>query len=263
MITKQSTDQHSRRVTLGQVPVEFWDYASLTQFVVDCAKAGRGGLIITPNVSIARQMTDSALPAEIYDPLASPVDGSPLCTLVQLAGHGRPERVTGVDLMREVVNATRSEDISVAVIGAGARGFLDSMSDTSRRVPLAGGELPFADAVAPEMIKSAREVSGSSPQIVFVCLGFPKQELVALELRRYLPGTVFIGVGAAARMLSGDVVRAPALLQRLQMEWLWRLASEPKRLFRRYILQDLPWFARSATKIVLARRPRGVRGAAA
>ena len=81
----------------------------------------------------------------------------------------------------------------------------------------------------------------SQPSGVVLCgLGFPKQEYLAVTLRRSHPGYWYLGCGAAIDMVGGRACRAPFWVQRLGFEWLYRLGQEPRRLFRRYLVQDLP-----------------------
>ncbi|BCY05671.1 WecB/TagA/CpsF family glycosyltransferase [Actinoplanes sp. L3-i22] len=92
------------------------------------------------------------------------------------------------------------------------------------------------------------------PDLVFVGLGFPKQESVIERLRRDLPATWFVGCGAAVNFVAGDVHRAPRWMQRTGLEWAHRLGAEPRRLARRYLRQDAPYALR-----LLARAPRRAR----
>jgi N-acetylglucosaminyldiphosphoundecaprenol N-acetyl-beta-D-mannosaminyltransferase len=97
----------------------------------------------------------------------------------------------------------------------------------------------------------------AAPDIVFVALGFPKQERLIAELRPRMPGTWFMPCGISFSMVAGEFPRAPRLVQSLGLEWLHRLAQEPQRLYRRYIVQGIPFlFALLASSLaVRLRRP--------
>src|SRR2546423_1101629 len=84
----------------------------------------------------------------------------------------------------------------------------------------------------------------ASPDLVFVGLGFPRQEEVISRLRPVLPGAWFLGCGAAIDFVAGDRRRAPQWMQRNGLEWLYRLGSEPRRLAGRYLRHDAPHPAR-------------------
>ncbi|MEU4158884.1 WecB/TagA/CpsF family glycosyltransferase [Actinoplanes sp. NPDC026670] len=94
-------------------------------------------------------------------------------------------------------------------------------------------------------------VVAARPDLVFVGLGFPKQELVIERLRPELPGTWFVGCGAAVNFVAGDIGRAPRWMQRTGLEWAHRLGTEPRRLAGRYLRHDAPYTLR-----LLARAPR-------
>ena len=95
------------------------------------------------------------------------------------------------------------------------------------------------------------------PDIVFVGLGFPKQEHLILRLRPRFPSIWFVSCGISLSYVSGDVTRAPSWAQHAGLEWLFRLAQEPRRLARRYLVDGLPFCARllasSAWKRLLSR----------
>jgi len=107
-------------------------------------------------------------------------------------------------------------------------------------------------------------VAETNPDLVLVGLGFPKQEHLIARLRPALPAAWMLGCGAGIPMAAGQFRRAPALLQRIGAEWLHRLVLEPRRLARRYLINDLPFaialLARAAAG--RTRRATSPRGAA-
>jgi N-acetylglucosaminyldiphosphoundecaprenol N-acetyl-beta-D-mannosaminyltransferase len=109
-----------------------------------------------------------------------------------------------------------------------------------------------------QRIETALREAGSD--VVFVALGFPKQEHLIARLKPALPDTWFVSCGITLSFVAGDVRRAPAWVQRLGLEWLHRLTQEPRRLFRRYVLLGMPFLVRlvgaAATyRLRNARRP--------
>jgi N-acetylglucosaminyldiphosphoundecaprenol N-acetyl-beta-D-mannosaminyltransferase len=100
------------------------------------------------------------------------------------------------------------------------------------------------------------------PDIVYVGLGFPKQERVIAHLRERFPQTWFLGIGMSIGFVGGQVPRAPVWMQRMGLEWLHRLAQEPRRLGRRYLLRGLPFAARLLMHGVLSRMGRETTGEA-
>ncbi|GAB3863716.1 hypothetical protein GCM10027610_110930 [Dactylosporangium cerinum] len=86
-------------------------------------------------------------------------------------------------------------------------------------------------------------VIDAEPEMVYVGIGFPRQEHLIRRLRAALPGTWFLGCGAAVNFVAGDIQRANPAMQKAGLEWLDRLAREPRRLARRYLREDAPFAA--------------------
>jgi N-acetylglucosaminyldiphosphoundecaprenol N-acetyl-beta-D-mannosaminyltransferase len=85
------------------------------------------------------------------------------------------------------------------------------------------------------------DVVDAAPDIVFCGFGFPKQEQMIADLRRELPQAWFLGCGAALSFVAQTLPRAPVWMQRAGLEWLHRFLREPRRLFRRYFVNDVPF----------------------
>jgi N-acetylglucosaminyldiphosphoundecaprenol N-acetyl-beta-D-mannosaminyltransferase len=97
------------------------------------------------------------------------------------------------------------------------------------------------------------DVVEAKPDLVLVGLGFPKQERLIDELRPELPGAWFLGCGASINFVIGDERRAPRWMQRSGLEWIHRLAQEPRRLGPRYLRHDLPYAASLLGRSALTR----------
>lgn len=94
----------------------------------------------------------------------------------------------------------------------------------------------------PAAIEAVRDrLAAAAPDIVYVGLGFPKQERLIARLAPGSPDAWFIGCGAAIPYAAGALPRPPAWMRRAGLAWLFRLISEPRRLFKRYLVQDLPF----------------------
>jgi N-acetylglucosaminyldiphosphoundecaprenol N-acetyl-beta-D-mannosaminyltransferase len=87
-------------------------------------------------------------------------------------------------------------------------------------------------------------LAAARPDIVFVGLGFPKQERLIDAVADTLPAGWFLGVGVSFSFVSGEIDRAPRWMRRLGLEWAHRMVQEPGRLFKRYVIHDLPFAAR-------------------
>ena len=104
---------------------------------------------------------------------------------------------------------------------------------------------PFGFEDDPEELERIKEaLHVAQPSLVLVGLGFPKQEQLIASLRPEMPQAWFAGIGISLSFLAGDQPRAPVAMQRLGLEWMHRLWHEPRRLFRRYLIQGLPFSLR-------------------
>ncbi|MEE6179231.1 WecB/TagA/CpsF family glycosyltransferase [Mycobacterium sp. 050134] len=245
-----------------------WFDALTLREVVDvvCAAwgAGRGGTIIPANVDVARAATrDPALAELVARGSLVVADGMPLVWAARLAGRPLPERVAGSSLIFALSAAAAADGKSVYLFG-GAEGVPDTaagaLAARSPDLRIAGTLSPaFGFDGTPDGTRRAvAAVVAAAPDLVFVGLGFPRQERLIEQLRRELPHAWFLACGGGIAMAAGVVRRAPPLLQRLGLEWAHRLALEPRRLARRYLRDDLPFalalLTRSAAQRL--RRPR-------
>lgn len=184
-------------------------------------------------------------------------DGVPLVWLGHRAGFESMARVCGPDLMPQLMELSVKNGWSHYLFG-GAEGVADRvaarMSDRFPGLKIAGTYCPpFRVLSEAEKAEVVERLNNSGADIIWIGLGAPKQERWMQEYRPLLSAPVLIGVGAAFNFHSGDVKRAPKVLQLTGMEWAFRLSQEPKRLWRRYVY-GIPRFAYS----VLRRPPRSV-----
>jgi N-acetylglucosaminyldiphosphoundecaprenol N-acetyl-beta-D-mannosaminyltransferase len=269
-----STTGELNRLELDQNPqidrvrVAGFDFSSLTEaqvisYIVRESTMGRGGWVATPNVDICRQSRAApALRRLLGGATLTVPDGMPLIWAARLAGRPLPERVSGSSLIDTLSAAAAGANLSIYLLG-GAPGVPEQAAlALTRRYP--GLRVAGADAPRLGFDKSAAEVSAArtrlraaGPDIVFVGLGFPKQEQLITQLAAVFPHTWFVGCGAAIPFAAGAVPRAPAWMQERGLEWLFRLLKEPRRLFRRYLIDDIP-YALVLLAGALTQRARGV-----
>lgn len=167
-------------------------------------------------------------------------DGNPVVWLCRLAGQ-EVSLIPGSELVEPVAAMAARRGFPVALVGsteASLRGAAEALATrcpglrvTARIAPPMGFDPE--GAAAAEVIE-ALKVSGA--RLCFLALGAPKQEIFAARAQRKLPGVGFLSVGAGLDFLSGTQTRAPAFARALALEWLWRLAGDPRRLLSRYAL---------------------------
>lgn len=172
-------------------------------------------------------------------------DGMPLVWCGRYAGARQMERVYGPDLMLEVCGRSTANGLRHFLYGAG-EGVADELAANLRErfpgIEIAGTySPPYRDLTEEEIQETVRMINSVEPDIVWVGLSTPKQERWMSRFRPLLDSPVLIGVGAAFDMHAGRVPQAPIWMQRSGLEWLFRLYTEPRRLWRRY-LTSIPRF---------------------
>jgi N-acetylglucosaminyldiphosphoundecaprenol N-acetyl-beta-D-mannosaminyltransferase len=175
-------------------------------------------------------------------------DGMPLVWLGRGRGHHQVTRVYGPDLMLAVCDAGRAAGLTHYFFG-GAPGVPERLRDRlTQRFPglrVAGVMAPpFRPMTAAEIAALAADVAAKRPDIFWVGLSTPKQELFMAAHWGQLDASVLVGVGAAFDFHSGGRPQAPRWMQRSGLEWLFRLAVEPRRLWRRYLVNNPLFVAR-------------------
>jgi N-acetylglucosaminyldiphosphoundecaprenol N-acetyl-beta-D-mannosaminyltransferase len=164
-------------------------------------------------------------------------DGTPLLWSARLLRRGVRARVTGVDLMTELCAMAASRGYRCFLLGAKDETLNKAERALRQRFPslqIAGSHHGYFDDSGP-ILESIRQ---AQPHLLFVGMGSPRQERWIAEHREQFSGVV-LPVGGSFEVLAGEKKRAPRLAQRLGLEWIWRLAQDPLRLWKRYLLEDL------------------------
>jgi N-acetylglucosaminyldiphosphoundecaprenol N-acetyl-beta-D-mannosaminyltransferase len=188
-------------------------------------------------------------------------DGQPVrWALNSIYGCALSDRVYGPDLMLSILARAADEQLPVFLYGSSAEVLARLTTNLKARFPAlpVAGSSPsrFRTISRAEKERVVKEIHASGAAIVFCGLGCPRQEVWAYEYREAL-GIPIVAVGAAFDFFAGTVRQAPKILQRNGLEWAYRLAAEPKRLWRRYLLLN-PYYL-----LLLASQKLGVKNAAA
>jgi len=169
-------------------------------------------------------------------------DGTPLLWASRLLGNRLPERVAGSDLVPELLKVAAQKKYRVFLLGATPDSVEQAVSRLNCQYPslvIAGHySPPFRSLLKMDHHEIKRRVCEAQPDLLFVAFGCPKAEKWISMHYRDLGVPVVVGVGATIDFLAGRVKRAPHWMQRNGLEWLFRMACEPRRLFRRY-MKDL------------------------
>jgi N-acetylglucosaminyldiphosphoundecaprenol N-acetyl-beta-D-mannosaminyltransferase len=238
------------RVPLMGVRIDCVTERQVTSHVTSSIRAGVGGWIATPNVQHLRVISEQPELLRLVNEANFRVaDGMPLLWASRLQGTPLPERITGAGLTLSLATAAAKAGQSIFLLG-GDPGDAEAAATVLKRL---NPDLKIAGVMCPahgferdplQMAEIGNALHSAKADLVYSCFGFPKHEMVIRALREYLPSAWFLGLGGSLAIVSGRTRRAPRWIQGMGMEWAWRLGLEPRRLFHRYIVKDLPFFFR-------------------
>jgi N-acetylglucosaminyldiphosphoundecaprenol N-acetyl-beta-D-mannosaminyltransferase len=209
--------------------------------------SGQGGWLITANLDFLRRHAKDPAARGVYEEADLRVaDGMPLVWASRLRGTPLPERVAGSSLVVPMCQRAVRDGRSVYLLGGEAEACVVAAEKLCAAAPglrIAGVSSPWvsAEPTSGELEQIASALLDAQPDIVFVAFGSPKQERVIAKLRARFPKVWWIGVGISLSFIAGHVKRAPPWVQAIGLEWVHRLVQEPRRLFRRYVIEDLPF----------------------
>jgi N-acetylglucosaminyldiphosphoundecaprenol N-acetyl-beta-D-mannosaminyltransferase len=228
------------------------DFDQLTErqaveHIMAASRRNQGGWVATPNTDICRQSRrDPRLRSLVRAATMVVPDGMPLVWAARLRGYRLPERVAGGSLIFSLSEAAARHGRSIYLLGGATEVPYRAAVELRRRYPglvVAGADAPplgfHADA---DVVSTVRDrLAAAAPDIVYVGLGFPKQERLMADFAPSFPATWFVGCGAAIPYAAGTLPRPPRWMRQGGLAWLFRLCHEPRRLLRRYLVDDLPF----------------------
>lgn len=236
----------SSRAQVGHLSFSIVTGQQVLEYVESALLCGRGGRAVTPNMqmmAMAQDEPDLIELIEEHDLVLA--DGMPIVWASKIAGCPLPERVAGSDLIGDLLGMAHWHGHRVFLLG-GEPGSCDAaMARIVREFPgatVVGHEAPqIGLSPAPgQMNELSEQLIAARPDMVFAAFGFPKQELLCLELAKACPNAWFFNIGMGLSYFGGVRARAPKLWQTLGAEWVWRLMMEPRRLAGRYLAGALP-----------------------
>jgi N-acetylglucosaminyldiphosphoundecaprenol N-acetyl-beta-D-mannosaminyltransferase len=235
------------RTEILGIQVHSLTLAAALERMDEFAASGRHHQIVTANLDFIRiARRDPAFREVINGADLVVPDGRPLLWASRLAGATPHERVTGVDLVEHGAALAQQRGYRIFLLGAEDGVAAEAARVLTERHPglqIAGSYAPPFGPLSPEEdAKILAKIRENRPDILFVALGAPRQDLWIRAHRDQLPVGVCVGVGGTFNFIAGRLSRAPAWMQQSGLEWLHRLKQEPRRLWRRYLLGDLPTF---------------------
>ncbi len=244
------------------VPLGVIDYERTLEWIDAMVAERQRGYICVCNVhTVMASREDAELRAALLASSLNVPDGQPLVWAMNALGHSLSDRVYGPELMARACERAASTGRRFYLYGGRNQSALVELALHLRRrfpgVQIVGGySPPFRPLTSEEQAAVSAEINQTSPDVVWVGIGVPKQEKWMAMLRSQLEAPVLIGVGAAFDFHAGLVPQAPPWMQRAGLEWAYRLAREPRRLWRRYLRYN-PRFVSAFARQLAERRAGG------
>jgi N-acetylglucosaminyldiphosphoundecaprenol N-acetyl-beta-D-mannosaminyltransferase len=241
IVRGQQDEMNRSRTNVFGLELDCIDQASLITEVLSRVRVRSPGYVIPTNLYhvVKLQRDDGSLHSAFAGAAFVVADGRPLVWMARLRGVMLP-LITGSDLLVPLCQAAAREKRSVFFFGT----TFDALTECARRLYTSIDGLEISGVYAPpfgfKQDPSERQfaedaIKAAAPDIVFVALGLPKQEIWARDNAAKLNAQV-ICVGAAIDFIAGKQRRAPQGIRRVGFEWLWRALTEPRRLFARYTI---------------------------
>lgn len=236
----------TQRVNVLGVGISVLNLASTREAVAAAVRERRKGYVCVTGVhGVMEAQADPGFKKILNDAFLCTPDGMPMVWAGKMAGHAEMRRVYGPDLMLELCAWSETSGAKHFFYG-GAEGVAELLAQKLKekfpKLPVAGTYTPPFRALNEAETRQLQEkISALRPDIFWVGLSTPKQERFMAEFLPKLDATLMFGVGAAFDFHSGRVSQAPRWMQGCGLEWLYRLACEPRRLGKRY-LKNNPLF---------------------
>ena len=172
-------------------------------------------------------------------------DGASVVLASRFLGYQVPERVAGIDLMQRLLKLADEKSYSVYFFGSKEEVLQDMLKNFKEEYPklrVAGHRNGYFSEEDEQDIQE--DIREKNPDFVFVGMTSPKKEYIIQKFMDNRVNSIFMGVGGSFDVLSGHIKRAPLWMQKSNLEWLFRVANEPKRLFKRYFVGNVTFIKR-------------------
>jgi N-acetylglucosaminyldiphosphoundecaprenol N-acetyl-beta-D-mannosaminyltransferase len=252
-----------RTVNVLEVPIAVVDYERVLEWIEAAVQAQHRGYICVCNVhTVTAAREDGELRAALLGSQLNVPDGQPLVWAMNALGESLRDRVYGPELMLRACARAAQNGQRLYLYGGRNQGALVQLALNLRQrfpgIKIVGGySPPFRPLAEQEREDVIAEINRSEADVVWVGIGVPKQEKFMAQMRPRLEAPVLIGVGAAFDFHAGLVPQAPERLQEAGLEWAYRLAREPRRLWRRYLRYNPRFVVAFGAQLARRRRAGG------
>jgi N-acetylglucosaminyldiphosphoundecaprenol N-acetyl-beta-D-mannosaminyltransferase len=238
--TPTSPPTPPRRIEILGIPLAVTDYGEAVRWMQSMIDSDARGYMTAAavNLVMSAQEESDTMEAVLGATLALP-DGMPLVWALRALGQRDATRVYGPDLMLAFCARAARDGTPMYLYGGRDEAALELLKERLRErfagLRIVGGySPPFRELTPAEQARVIADIDASGAKVVWVGIGQPKQERWMQRMRPRLQAPLLVGVGAAFDFHAGLVPQAPRWMQRSGLEWSYRLAREPRRLWRRY-----------------------------
>ena len=227
-----------KKINIYGIPFDNVTMAEAVALAEDELQKKGTSVVVTPNAEIAEMCIEDEtvnqiiLSAEIILP-----DGAGIITAAEILGTPLKEKVAGVEFGMELIRHAEKHGYSLFFLGGKpsvAETAAERLKETYKNLKIAGTYDGYFEKTGAENDAVIAEINASGADILFVCLGAPKQEIFMQNHCGDLNVKMMIGLGGTLDSFAGTVKRAPRWMIRLNLEWLYRIACEPSRFKRFY-----------------------------
>ena len=230
----------------------------LRSYLLDSlVNSGKSKLIVTFNLEFYRNaIINSDFHSVCHNADMVIPDGMSIINLLKLKYKKRINRITGNDIFELILGICNERPLKIAFVGS-KKIVIEKLKN---KVRIDYPHCNIVAAISPsycfeedieENNTVLQQLINSKPDVLFMALGNPRQELWLDKYREQIGAKLNIGVGAVFDFFTGHKRRSPKFFQNLALEWAWRLFQEPRRLAKRYLVQGIPFYIKKSLQIIL------------
>ena len=226
-------------------------------FINSLVNPGKPQLIVTFNLEYYR---NAIINSHFYSVCRTAdmvlPDGVSITSLIKLKHKKKVLRITGNDLFKLILGITNEIPLKIAFVGSTEQ----VIEQLKNKISIEYPACKIAAAISPsyyfenkeeENNKVLQQLVNSKPDVIFLALRNPRTEFWLDKYKDKIGSKLNIGIGAAFDFYTGRKKRSPEIFQKLALEWAWRLFQEPKRLYKRYLVEGIPFYIKKAFQIIL------------
>ena len=234
----------SKKVNILGINIDNVTESECVETIRQALREKKNKKIFTPNTSIVLStVKDKKMNHLINSADLLIADGIGLVQASKILNDPLPQRIAGIDMGEKILEIANGDRLSLFLLGGTKESVstaANKIRDKYRNIKICGIHHGFFDTNGAYGQKLIKIINSKAPDIIFVCMGYPKQELWISQNAHKIPSLrLSIGLGGSFDVWSGKVRRAPVIFRKLNMEWLWRMIIQPQRLKN---LSDIPCF---------------------